>query len=162
MQSQMNKKLNSFTLSEMLVVLVITAIVVGLAFSVLSLVRKQVYRLQNDTDKRVQYDLLKNKLFIDLNKYPNTYLVKEDSFVCNSELDSIRYKYNDNFIIVESDTMMTNVKEIKFFYKNFEVVNGKIDAIRVMIEERKGIFKTIFVYKHNDATDTNDTELNGF
>ena len=62
----MNKKLNSFTLSEMLVVLVITAIVVGLAFSVLSLVRKQVYRLQNDTDKRVQYDLLKNKLFIDL------------------------------------------------------------------------------------------------
>lgn len=162
MQSQMNKKLNSFTLSEMLVVLVITAIVVGLAFSVLSLVRKQVYRLQNDTDKRVQYDLLKNKLFIDLNKYPNTYLVKEDSFVCKSELDSIRYKCNDNFIIVESDTMMTNLKEIKFFYKNFEVVNGKIDAIRVMIEERKGIFKTIFVYKYNDATDTNDMELNGF
>ena len=162
MQSQMNKKLNSFTLSEMLVVLVITAIVVGLAFSVLSLVRKQVYRLQNDTDKRVQYDLLKNKLFIDLNKYPNTYLLKEDSFVCKSELDSIRYKCDDNFIIVESDTMMTNVKEIKFFYKNFEVVNGKIDAIRVMIEERKGIFKTIFVYKYNDATDTNDMELNGF
>ena len=162
MQSQMNKKLNSFTLSEMLVVLVITAIVVGLAFSVLSLVRKQVYRLQNDTDKRVQYDLLKNKLFIDLNKYPNTYLVKEDSFVCKSELDSIRYKCNDNFIIVERDTMMTNVREIKFFYKNFEVVNGKIDAIRVMIEERKGIFKTIFVYKYNDATDTNDMELNGF
>ena len=162
MQSQMNKKLNSFTLSEMLVVLVITAIVVGLAFSVLSLVRKQVYRLQNDTDKRVQYDLLKNKLFIDLNKYPNTYLLKEDLFVCKSELDSIRYKCNDNFIIVESDTMMTNVKEIKFFYKNFEVVNGKIDAIRVMIEERKGIFKTIFVYKYNDATDTNDMELNGF
>ena len=162
MQSQINKKLNSFTLSEMLVVLVITAIVVGLAFSVLSLVRKQVYRLQNDTDKRVQYDLLKNKLFIDLNKYPNTYLLKQDSFVCKSELDSIRYKCNDNFIIVQSDTMMTNVKEIKFFYKNFEVVNGKIDAIRVMIEGRKGIFKTIFVYKHNDATDTNDMELNGF
>lgn len=162
MQSQMNKKLNSFTLSEMLVVLVITAIVVGLAFSVLSLVRKQVYRLQNDTDKRVQYDLLKNKLFLDLNKYPNTYLVKEDSFVCKSELDSIRYKYNDNYIIVESDTMMNNVKEIKFFYKNFEVINGKIDAIRVMIEERRGIFKTIFVYKLNDATDSNDIELNGF
>jgi hypothetical protein len=158
----MNKKLNSFTLSEMLVVLVITAIVVGLAFSVLSLVRKQVYRLQSDTDKRVEIDLLKNKLFLDFNKYPIVSLVNEDSFVCKSVLDSINYNFNNNLIIHDSDTIMSGVSEIKFFHKNIEVVKGDIDAIRLMVEERKGIIKTIFVYKHNDATDVNDIRLNGF
>ena len=36
-----NKKIPAFTLSEVLIVLVITAIVIGIAFSVLTLVNKQ-------------------------------------------------------------------------------------------------------------------------
>lgn len=38
----LNKKLYSFTLAELLIVMVLTAIVVGLAFSVLRLVQKEI------------------------------------------------------------------------------------------------------------------------
>ena len=114
----MNKKLNSFTLSEMLVVLIITAIVVGLAFSVLSIVRRQVHKLQNDTDQRVQYDMLKSKLFLDFNKYPNAYLSGDDTFMFKSEIDSTIYTITDNLIITNQDTLVKNVKEAQFFYKN--------------------------------------------
>ncbi|TEB40727.1 hypothetical protein D0809_29130, partial [Flavobacterium circumlabens] len=36
-------KVKSFTLSELLIVMIITAIVVGMAFSVLRLVQKQIH-----------------------------------------------------------------------------------------------------------------------
>jgi type II secretory pathway pseudopilin PulG len=157
----MNKKLNSFTLSEMLVVLIITAIVVGLAFSVLSIVRRQVHKLQNDTDQRVQYDMLKSKLFLDFNKYPNAYLSGDDTFMFKSEIDSTIYIIKDNQIVSNQDTLIKNVKEAQFFYKNSQVEKGKIDAIKFIIEEKREVFKSIFVYKYNDATDINDIESNG-
>lgn len=157
----MNKKLNSFTLSEMLVVLIITAIVVGLAFSVLSIVRRQVHKLQSDTDQRVQYDMLKSKLFLDFNKYPNAYLSGDDTFMFKSEIDSTIYTITDNLIITNQDTLVKNVKEAQFFYKNNQVEKGKMDAIKFIIEEKREVFKSIFVYKYNDATDINDIESNG-
>ena len=157
----MNKKLNSFTLSEMLVVLIITAIVVGLAFSVLSIVRRQVHKLQSDTDQRVKYDMLKSKLFLDFNKYPNAYLSGDDTFMFKSEIDSTIYTITDNLIITNQDTLVKNVKEAQFFYKNNQVEKGKMDAIKFIIEEKREVFKSIFVYKYNDATDINDIESNG-
>ena len=157
----MNKKLNSFTLSEMLVVLIITAIVVGLAFSVLSIVRRQVYKLQSDTDQWVKYDMLKSRLFLDFNKYPNAYLSGDDTFLFKSEIDSTIYIIKDNQIVSNQDTLIKNVKEAQFFYKNSQVEKGKIDAIKFIIEEKREVFKSIFVYKYNDATDINDIESNG-
>lgn len=159
----MKKKLKSFTLSEMLVVLIITAIVVGLAFSVLSLIKKQVYKLQIDTDKKIQYNLVKNKLYFDFNKRSKAYIIDEDSYMLKNEIDSSFYTFKDNLLILnEKDTILKNIKEINFFYKNREVKKGKIDAIKLVIEERKGIFNSIFVYKYNDATDLNDLQPNGF
>lgn len=157
----MNRKLNSFTLSEMLVVLIITAIVVGLAFSVLSVVRRQVHKLQSDTDLRVKYDMLKSKLFLDFNKYPNAYLSGDHTFLFKSEIDSTIYIIKDNQIVSNQDTLIKNVKEAQFFYKNSQVEKGKIDAIKFIIEEKREVFKSIFVYKYNDATDINDIESNG-
>lgn len=157
----MNKKLNSFTLSEMLVVLIITAIVVGLAFSVLSIVRRQVHKLQSDTDQRVKYDMIKSKLFFDFNKYPNAYLSGDDTFLFKSEIDSTIYIIKDDQIVSNQDTLIKNVKEAQFFYKNSQVEKGKIDAIKFIIEEKREVFKSIFVYKYNDATDINDIESNG-
>ena len=49
----------------------------------------------------------------------------------------------------------------QFFYKNSQVEKGKIDAIKFIIEEKREVFKSIFVYKYNDATDINDIESNG-
>lgn len=159
----MNKKLNSFTLSEMLVVLIITAIVVGLAFSVLSLVKKQVFKLQTDTDKKTQYDLVKNKLYFDFNTYSKAYIVDEHSFMFKNEIDSSIYSYNNALLVLnKKDTLQKNIKEIKFFYKNIEIKEGRIDAIKIVIEERKDIFNSIFAYKYNDATDLNDLQPHGF
>lgn len=156
MCSQINKKLKSFTLSEMLVVLIITAIIVGLAFSVLNVVRKQVSKLQSDADERVKYDLLKSKLFFDFNKYPSTSIIEKEYILFESELDSSTFIFKDNLLISHEDTLMTKVADVKFYNKGTEVYSGKIDAIKIDVEEKKEIFKIIFAYRHTDATDINE------
>lgn len=157
----MNKKLKSFTLSEMLVVLIITSIVVGIAFSVLNLVRKQVTKLQSETDKTIQYDLLKNRITFDFYKFNDICVLDNNQVLFKNEIDSSFYEFKDNLLIVKQDTLVKNLKEIKFWRNNKEVYEGKIDAVNLVIEEKKDVFRSVFVYKNNDATNCNDIDLNG-
>lgn len=158
----MNKKIKSFTLSEMLVVLIITSIVVGIAFSVLNLVRKQVAKLQSETDKNIQYDLLKNRITFDFYKFNDICILDNNQILLKNEIDSSFYEFKDNLLIVKRDTLVENLKEVKFWHNNKEVNEGKIDAINLVIEEKKDVFRSVFVYKNNDATNCNDIDLNGF
>jgi len=158
----MNKKIKSFTLSEMLVVLIITSIVVGIAFSVLNLVRKQVAKLQSETDKNIQYDLLKNRITFDFYKFNDICVLDNNQVLFKNEIDSSFYEFKDNLLIVKQDTLVKNLKEVKFWRNNKEVNEGKIDAVNLVIEEKKDVFRSVFVYKNNDATNCNDIDLNGF
>lgn len=157
----MIKKIKSFTLSEMLVVLIITSIVVGIAFSVLNLVRKQVAKLQSETDKNIQYDLLKNRITFDFYKFNDIFVLDNNQVLFKNEIDSSFYEFKDNLLIVKQDTLVKNLKEVKFWRNNKEVNEGKIDAVNLVIEEKKDVFRSVFVYKNNDATNCNDIDLNG-
>lgn len=158
----MNKKIKSFTLSEMLVVLIITSIVVGIAFSVLNLVRKQVAKLQSETDKNIQYDLLKNRITFDFYKFNDICVLDNNQVIFKNEIDSSFYDFKDDLLIVKQDTLVKNLKEVKFWRNNKEVNEGKIDAVNLVLEEKKDVFRSVFVYKNNDATNCNDIDLNGF
>ncbi|MEM9650388.1 MAG: prepilin-type N-terminal cleavage/methylation domain-containing protein, partial [Bacteroidota bacterium] len=59
------KKLRAFTLSEMLVVLLLTVIVVGLAFSVLNLVQRQMSGIESNYARNTAFDQLKQSLWVD-------------------------------------------------------------------------------------------------
>ncbi|VXB36736.1 conserved hypothetical protein [Flavobacterium sp. 9AF] len=159
----MNTKTKSFTLSEMLVVLIITAIVVGLAFSVLTLVRKQIFILQTNAEQTTKKELFEYKLNLDCNRYSEIKLLDDNTLLLKSEIDSVLYTFNIPLVVLNNqDTIATNLHEITYFYKNKLVNQGRIDAIKIMIEPKKGIFKPLFIYKTNDATELNDLQTNGF
>jgi len=157
----MNTKTKSFTLSEMLVVLIITAIVVGLAFSVLTLVRKQIVILQTNAEETTKNELLENKLLVDFNKYSSIEVLNENLIQFKNEIDSTSYVILDTYIISNRDTLTSKLHQIDFYYKNKLVEKGRIDAIKVTLEPKKEILKPLFVYKTNDATELNEINLNG-
>ena len=64
----MSKKLQSFTLAELIVVMIITSIVVGLAFSVLRIIQKQIEVIGNDNEKAVEVVFLEQMLWSDFNR----------------------------------------------------------------------------------------------
>lgn len=123
-----NGKLKSFTLSEMLVVLIITAIVVGLAFSVLNLVRRQIHGIQKNMDRTTMLSLFEQRLSQDFNTH-NAIRLEDENIMLTSDKDTVNYKVGDGFVLRNTDTIKAALKIDRMFYEGTEVKSGIIDAI---------------------------------
>jgi len=146
------KKIKAFTLSEMIVVLVITTIIVGLAFSVLNLVQRQMYGIESNYEKATELNLLKQSLWIDFNRYDYVlYDEKSQEISFSNEIKTIIYTINENVIIKEKDTFQINWTEKKYFFDNVEMFSGEIDALDFETTKEFGN-QRLFVFKTNSAT----------
>jgi len=144
-------RLKAFTLSEMIVVLMITLIVVGLAFAVLNLVQKQMGGIANNYEKRTEMNLLRQALWIDFNSYSSfLYDGRTNSLLCENEIGSIKYAFEDEFILREKDTFHIKLNDKLFFNGGLEKASGQIDALELSSQE-EGNTKSIFIYHKNAA-----------
>ncbi|WP_347922477.1 prepilin-type N-terminal cleavage/methylation domain-containing protein [Pontimicrobium sp. SW4] len=154
LQEQLNRelKIQAFTLSEMSAVLVITSIVVGIAFSVLSLVQTHMHSIQNNLENINEINRLNQSIWIDFNKYSKiTYSSKNGILAFVSELDSITYKFTQKGIIKKEDTFYLQVFKKQFYFDGSLVKEGLVDAIK--IETSKGYQgKNLFIFNNNDAS----------
>lgn len=149
---QTKSKIQAFTLSEMVVVLILTSIVVGLAFSVLSLVQKHMVGIQNNFIKNTELNKLEQSLWIDFNRYPNIiYDALEDEIKFTNAMDSITYQFNGTYIIKATDTFHIQLQSKILFFDGNEVRTGGIDALKL---ETSKTFQNqpLFIFKDNDAT----------
>jgi Tfp pilus assembly protein PilV len=132
--------------------MIITVIVVGLAFTVLNLVKKQVVTIQNNFQASSQMTLLKQHLWVDFSRHSQiTFDPNSRYLVLHSQTDSTFYKFTDENIISEQDTFEIKVAINKVLFQGKPVSSGNIDAISINeISETDG--SNIFVFKKNDAT----------
>lgn len=144
-------KIEAFTLGEIIVVLILTSLVVGMAFSVLSLVQKQMTGMQLNYHNQMELRKLETLLNLDFNRYTGiTYQEMEQQFHFTSEVDTAEYQLASHHIIKDLDTFKVQTEHIKFFFKGEEVLDGKIDALRIQLsKEFQG--QVLFVFKFNDA-----------
>ncbi len=146
------KKIKSFTINEMLVVLLLTAIVVGLAFSILNLVKKQIGGISENYSEITRMQLLEQSLWVDLNSYREIYYNEKDREILFShEIKTISYKIGVNEIVKESDTFLLKVASSQFYFNGKKVTSGKIDAIELELG-KDNVSRPIFLYKKNDAS----------
>lgn len=145
-------KIAAFTLSEMLVVLILTAIVVGLAFSVLSLVQRHMTSIQNNFQQATELNKFETSLWIDFNRY-NTikYNGIENQMVFSSEIDSISYTFTKEYIVKTIDTFKVQLDNKTLFFNGNEIQKGTIDALKL---ETSKTFQNqkLFIYKDNAAS----------
>lgn len=143
-------KINAFTLTEVLVVIVISALVVGMALSVLNLVQQNFYSIRENFQNTTDQQLLQQQVAVDFNRYHYIRVNSSgDGIIMKNPIDSIAYNFRENLMIRNLDTMPTKVPEVLFFYKGKKVLLGKIDAIKLSSgKENTGY---IFISKYNDA-----------
>jgi len=149
---QTTKKIQAFTLSEMIVVLILTSIVVGLAFSVLGLVQKQMLAIQDNYNKSLELNKLETSLWLDFNRYSTiSYNVLDDELLLKNELDSISYKFSEAYIVKELDTFSIQIENKQMYFNGVLSKINQIDAIKLrtakMFQNRE-----LFIFKQNDAT----------
>jgi len=145
-------KISAFTLSEMIVVLILTSIVVGLAFSVLTLVQKHMYGIQDNFNRNTELNKLEQSLYLDFNRYSEiSYDAINDELTFSSELNTLSYKFKKKRIIKDRDTFPIQLKGKTLFFDGEKTTGGKIDALKL---ETSKVTRNqfLFVYKQNDAT----------
>lgn len=146
-----NKKLKAFTLSEMIVVMILTSIVAGLAFSVLSLVQRHMKSIQNNFNGVTELNLLEQSLWLDFNRFPTiSYDDIDNELLFFSELDSKIYSFHDTFIVKDRDTFYTPLEKKTIYMDGNAIKKGAVDAIK--LQASKAFQKQhLFVFKINDA-----------
>lgn len=146
------KKILAFTISELIIVLILTSIIVGLAFSVLTLVNKQIIATRKNYDKKLEIEKLQMALFIDFNKFSNTNFKKNsDELLFYNNLNRVNYKFFENHVLRDKDTIFVAIANKLLFFNGKPIFNGKIDAIK--IETSKAFNETkIFAFRQNDAS----------
>lgn len=145
-----NKKINAFTISEMLVVLVISGIIISIAMVVLNLVQGQIKSVQSVYKKNTEIQLLERALWQDFNTYNLHFNASGSLLKGVSEIDSIKYLFKENYVLRNTDTLKTPVYQLKTFLDGEEVTSGKIDALELLLSKEIKT-KRIFIFKKNDA-----------
>jgi type II secretory pathway component PulJ len=145
-----SRKISAFTISEMLVVLVISNIVISLALVVLNLVQQQISGVQKNAETKTEINLLEHALWKDFNSH-EVVITKNREIICISEVDTVMYLLNDDVIIRNKDTIHTPVKKIEA-YLDGNLVNGTspIDALHLTIQQHQ-VDQNIFIFKTKDA-----------
>ncbi|WP_282160863.1 PulJ/GspJ family protein [Ulvibacterium marinum] len=146
------KKIRAFTLSEMIVVLLITTMVVGMAFSVLRLVQNQMNGITGNYERNTEFNLLRQSLWIDFNKHDRIYYNennRELQFV--NEMGGQTYRFEEDFITKDIDTFRIKWEARRFLFENRDISLGEIDAIHFQTTKASGN-RSLFVYKNNSAT----------
>ncbi len=147
-----NKKIQAFTLSEIIVVLILTSIVVGLAFSVLGLVQKQMLAIQSNYNKSLEVQKLETSLWLDFNRYPNIrYDAIENELILKHELDSISYQFSEEHIVKAQDTFSIPLETKQFYFDGVISETNKVDAIKLRTTKAYQN-RELFIFKKNDAT----------
>lgn len=148
----MNSKVKSFTLSELLVAMIITVIVVGLAFTVLNLVTKQITVIQKNYNRSTELAFFKQRIWLDFNANNEIVFNEVDNqLILKSDLNLVYYNFKEDYILRNSDTLKVNVKIEKLLFQGKEVTKGYIDAIS-FLELKETDDSHFFVFKDNDAT----------
>ena len=146
------KKIEAFTISEMIIVLILTSIVIGMAFTVLTLVHKQMLGIQANFQKTTELRLFEQSLWLDFNRYNRIeYDNVENVLNFKSEIDSVSYKFVEKVIIKNFDSFLIPLKLKTFYFDGKQVEKGLVDAIKLETDkELQG--KHLFVFRKNDAT----------
>jgi len=128
-----SKKVQAFTLNEVLIVLVITSIVVAIAFSVLQLVTKQYNAINIRYEERTEVLKLQQRMFIDLDQsYNATWSSLEEQLIVYDHKESfVTYDIIGNVLMRDDDTLSTGISGATFFLKGDEVEDGTIDGFEI-------------------------------
>ncbi|PQV48802.1 hypothetical protein CLV33_1047 [Jejuia pallidilutea] len=132
--------------------MILTSIVIGLAFSVLTLVQKHMLSVQLNFKHQTELNKLEQSLWLDMNRFSRVeFNTIEDVITFKNDIDSVIYYFNEKHIIKDIDTFNIRLKHKILFFNGNKITEGMLDGIKLETSEE---FQNqiLFVFKENDAT----------
>lgn len=141
--------LPAFTLSEIIVVMLLSSVLVGLAFSVLLMTHKHFDIILKNLSNNTKTYQLEEVLWLDFNRYCKSQC-KNNQLVFTSPRDTVIYQFNKDFIQRNTDTFDISLHNINFYFDGNHVDNHVVDALKLKTGKELQQ-KNIFIYKQKDA-----------
>jgi len=150
----MQKKFNikAFTLTEIMVVMAVSAIVVGIAFSVLTVVQNNMNSITTNYEYHSKIKALEVELTIAMHQCTHIeWQPEEATLTLSSPMTTAQYRLYTDSIVTPTLTYPLVTKNVLFYRSGTVVTSGAIDAIEFDFEHTSALHRT-FVYKHTDPT----------
>lgn len=144
-------RLKAFTVAEMLVVLVVSSIIIAMAFLVLNMVRKQVISIQKNYQKKQIVQFFNTQITRDFNMYNAFYDDQRNVLIMKNTKDSIQYQFLKESLIREKDTFFIEIANKKLFLDGKEVNDANIDAVEINLSNEFAN-KQLFIQQTKDAS----------
>ena len=149
---KVNHKIKAFTITEILIVMVITAIVAGLAFGVLNILNKNLSGISKGFGYKSEVQLLEQGLKTDMTNFTEiSWNDTEQQLKFTSPIQSKIYRFYKDSIVNEQLSYKLITFDKVFYLNGNEITNGEIDALKLRFHKSKEMHN-IFVYKQNDIT----------
>ena len=149
-------KIPAYTLTEVLVVLALTAIVAALSFSALGFVKRSLGLIETNYEFANTYRSLELELSIDFAKTGSFTVVENGALIIENPAETIRYQIENELLIKNTDTLYQGVVWAEFFLKGDLTASGEIDALKLVFSENGD--SSLFVSKPS----TTQTKLEAF
>ena len=137
---QMSKKMNAFTIHEMLVVLIVASLVISISMLVLNLLQKQFLTIRNGYATKTEMRLFERTFANDFQLYDFSISKNTDGIVGTSELGAVYYKFDHEFVMRNQDTIFVKVQEKNYYLDNVQISLGVVDAIDLTVNQKKRFF----------------------
>lgn len=147
----MNKKIKAFTISEMIVIMTLTAITVSAAFALYRISNHQWIQYRTAMDKVYTFVLLERQLTQDL-QLCQTARINGQTITCNWPDKNVAYHLQDSLIIrtgIVSDTFFTGTAQVEAYWESHAVANDEalLDKIQLRLFPADDTIEYT-VYKH--------------
>lgn len=142
-------KIQAFTLTEMLLVLAISTVVAGLAFSIISLFGRNIQAIQSNYAHTTEIRLFEEQLTVDFNRFQTIVFDKDtETLKLKTPLDSVQYTFDLDHIRRGEDTLIQGPHSKTLFRQGKTVSGGILDAVKIEWGEDRN---PLFFYRENDA-----------
>lgn len=149
----MNNKIPAYTLTEVLIVLAISAITMGLAFSVLDIVKQNINEIREKNDQNSNIQSLELALRHSFNEHGKVeYLDEIKTLKYSNGLGKKTMLLKNDTIFFSSDSTGVGIKNTTFFFRGLPVKEGRIDAIKLYLNSE--LHDYLFIRQYNDRKTT--------
>lgn len=147
---KITRKIKSFTITEMLVVMILSAIVITIAVLVLNLVQKHFLAIRQNLANNTELKTLEQVLWFDFNTHITTFDKPKNSLLCISPLDTVKYTFFSKFVLRNKDTIKVSVVAKDLLLDGGKALKA-VDAMQLKLS-REHQEKELFIYKAKDAS----------
>lgn len=127
-------KITAFSLSELLIAILIAIIVMGFAFFTLRFVHQKFDLFTDRILTNTSFARIEKNIWQDIHHFPSVELDHENQLIrFSSPLERVDYHYSNTHIERGGQLILTSPNSLLFYYKGVLVNAGPIDAFELII-----------------------------